>query len=66
MADSDPISDSTPNKRRKVEHAGGSKEWDSADDSGDELLEQYKTAATLPLAGLGLDGSQSQSQSQKR
>ncbi|KAK3109569.1 DNA-dependent ATPase fun30 [Teratosphaeriaceae sp. CCFEE 6253] len=66
MADSDPISDSTPNKRRKVEHPGGSKEWDSADDSGDELLEQYETAATLPLAGLGLDGSQSQSQSQKR
>ncbi|KAK3675712.1 DNA-dependent ATPase fun30 [Recurvomyces mirabilis] len=50
MADSDPISDSTPNKRRRLN--GTAKPWDSENDSGDDLVgeEDYETLATMPLA----------------
>ena len=47
MADSDPISDYTPAKRRKITHP--LKEWDEADDSGDDLFEEHETIATLPV-----------------
>ncbi|KAK5009513.1 hypothetical protein LTR28_000659 [Elasticomyces elasticus] len=54
MADSDPITDSTP-KRRKT--AGGyqpvSLSYDSQDDSGDELFAEHNTVATLPLSNPG-------------
>lgn len=44
--DSDPISDSTPNKRRKLD-----KGWNSQDDSGDELTaDDFESSATLPLS----------------
>ena len=43
--DSDPISDSTPNKRRKLNN-----EWDSTDDSGEEFtVEDFELSATMPL-----------------
>ncbi|KAK5677684.1 DNA-dependent ATPase fun30 [Elasticomyces elasticus] len=59
MAESDPITDSTPRKRLKTSN-GGSKAWDSQDDSGDEFtVEDYETARTVPQQG-------SQTQSQKR
>jgi SWI/SNF-related matrix-associated actin-dependent regulator 1 of chromatin subfamily A len=49
MADSDPISDCTPAKRRKIDHPP--KTWNEADDSGDDLFEdQHETVATLPVA----------------
>ena len=45
MDDSDPISDSTPNKRRKLNN-----EWDSSEDSGEEFtVEDFEPSATLPL-----------------
>lgn len=47
MADSDPISDHTPAKRRKIDHP--SKVWDENDDSGDDLFEEHETVATLPV-----------------
>ncbi|KAK3719068.1 DNA-dependent ATPase fun30 [Vermiconidia calcicola] len=48
MADSDPISDSTPHKRRKLND--GSKGWDSQDDSGEDFIaEDFDTVATLPV-----------------
>ncbi|KAK3706299.1 DNA-dependent ATPase fun30 [Vermiconidia calcicola] len=48
MADSDPISDSTPYKRRKLND--GSKAWDSQDDSGEDFIaEDFDTVATLPV-----------------
>ena len=47
MADSDPISDYTPAKRRKINHTA--KAWDEADDSGDDLFEDHETIATLPV-----------------
>ena len=47
MADSDPISDYTPAKRRKINHTP--KAWDEADDSGDDLFEDHETIATLPV-----------------
>ncbi|GAB7334205.1 hypothetical protein MBLNU13_g06262t1 [Cladosporium sp. NU13] len=47
MADSDPISDYTPAKRRKINHTP--KTWDEADDSGDDLFEDHETIATLPI-----------------
>jgi len=47
MADSDPISDYTPVKRRKINHTP--KAWDEADDSGDDLFEEHETIATLPV-----------------
>lgn len=52
MADSDPISDSTPNKRRKLEYEeGNGKAWDSQEDSGEEFTaEDFETVATMPLA----------------
>ncbi|KAF2482590.1 SNF2 family N-terminal domain-containing protein [Neohortaea acidophila] len=47
MDQSDPISDSTPNKRRKLNDG---KAWDSQDDSGDDLSESdFNTVATLRL-----------------
>ncbi|KAK5172111.1 DNA-dependent ATPase fun30 [Saxophila tyrrhenica] len=47
MADSDPISDTTPNKRRKLNNV---KSFDSQEDSGDEFtVDDFETAATLPL-----------------
>lgn len=52
MADSDPISDSTPNKRRRLNNSSVNrgKAWDSGDDSGEELThEDFETAATIPL-----------------
>lgn len=50
MADSDPISEGTPNKRRKLE-----KPYDSDNDSGEDLVEEDfnpepATIATLPLS----------------
>lgn len=53
MVDSDPISESTPLKRRKLTHDG--KAWDSGNDSGDDLFsEDYQhTVPTQPIsAGL--------------
>lgn len=47
MADSDPISDYTPAKRRKIDHP--LKAWDEANDSGDDLFEEHETVATLPV-----------------
>jgi len=47
MADSDPISDYTPAKRRKIDHP--LKPWDEANDSGDDLFEEHETVATLPV-----------------
>lgn len=47
MADSDPISDYTPAKRRKFDHP--LKPWDEANDSGDDLFEEHETVATLPV-----------------
>ncbi|TKA83867.1 hypothetical protein B0A55_00142 [Friedmanniomyces simplex] len=48
MAVSDPISDTTPNKRRKLDYPA-SKAWDSQDDSGDDYTaEDLETTATLP------------------
>lgn len=48
MVDSDPISDHTPAKRRKLDHT--SKPWDEANDSGDDLFEEHETIATLPVS----------------
>ncbi|KAK5135368.1 hypothetical protein LTR08_005310 [Meristemomyces frigidus] len=49
MADSDPITDSTPNKRRKLDHEH-SRAWDSQEDSGEELTpDDFQQVATLPL-----------------
>ncbi|KAL1585727.1 hypothetical protein WHR41_05027 [Cladosporium halotolerans] len=45
MADSDPISDHTPAKRRKIDHS--SKPWTEDNDSGDDLFD-HDTIATLP------------------
>jgi hypothetical protein len=50
MADSDPISDYTPAKRRKITHP--LKEWDEADDSGDDLFEEHETAISTPWAAM--------------
>ncbi|KAI6876351.1 hypothetical protein KC355_g22630, partial [Hortaea werneckii] len=48
MAESDPISDFTPNKRRKTGDDG--KAWDSQNDSGEEFTpEDFETQPTLPL-----------------
>ncbi|KAM0724233.1 hypothetical protein Q7P37_000115 [Cladosporium fusiforme] len=46
MADSDPISDYTPAKRRKINHQ---KPWNEDDDSGDDLFQEHETVATLPV-----------------
>ncbi|GAB1736529.1 hypothetical protein NU219Hw_g7676t1 [Hortaea werneckii] len=49
MAESDPISDFTPNKRRKTGDENG-KAWDSQNDSGEEFTpEDFETQPTLPL-----------------
>jgi SWI/SNF-related matrix-associated actin-dependent regulator 1 of chromatin subfamily A len=50
MADSDPISDYTPAKRRKIDHS--LKAWDENNDSGDDLFEEHDTIATLPVTAL--------------
>lgn len=48
MADSDPISEGTPNKRRKLNNG---KQYDSQNDSGEEFtVEDFHTAATMPLS----------------
>ena len=41
----------TPVKRRRTEtgHVAGSQAYDSQDDSGDNLFDEYETVATLPL-----------------
>lgn len=44
MVDSDPISDYTPAKRRKINHLDP---WD--EDSGDDLFAEHETVATLPV-----------------
>ncbi|KAK1807643.1 DNA-dependent ATPase fun30 [Friedmanniomyces endolithicus] len=48
MAESDPISDTTPNKRRRLDNSG-SKTYDSQDDSGEEYTaEDLEGTSTLP------------------
>nr|OQO25792.1 hypothetical protein B0A51_06964 [Rachicladosporium sp. CCFEE 5018] len=47
MADSDPISEATPTKRRKLNSQG--REWNEEDDSGDDLFEEEATIATIPV-----------------
>lgn len=50
MASSDPISDTTPNKRRKLDNGG----WDSEDDSGDDFtVDDFDTVATIPVQNRG-------------
>lgn len=51
MADSDPISDFTPNKRRKTGNGESQdKQWDSQDDSGDDWTPEYfETQPTMAL-----------------
>ncbi|KAK4550385.1 hypothetical protein LTR36_003352 [Oleoguttula mirabilis] len=51
MADSDPISDSTPNKRRKLQPEGSNaRAWNSQEDTGDGFtVEDFETAPTMPL-----------------
>lgn len=51
MADSDPISDYTPAKRRKIDHTHTQKAWNEEDDSGDDLFSEHDTVATLPVSG---------------
>ena len=49
MSDTDPISDSTPNKRRRLSQDAG-KGWDSQNDSGEEFTaEDFETVATMPV-----------------
>ena len=52
MADSDPISDSTPNKRRKLDTgASNGRAYDSQEDSAEDwMAEDFETIATIPLA----------------
>jgi len=50
MADSDPISESTPKKKRKLDN-GSSIEWDSGDDNAEEFtVDDFHTIATLPIS----------------
>ena len=49
MADHDPITDSTSYKRRRIgDTEGSAKEWDSQDDSGDDLFHDFNTVDTVP------------------
>ncbi|KAF2719930.1 hypothetical protein K431DRAFT_103628 [Polychaeton citri CBS 116435] len=53
MVDSDPISESTPLKRRKLTHDG--KAWDSGNDSGDDLFsEDYQQTVPTQSISAGL------------
>lgn len=51
MADYDPISDTTPNKRRKTQHEGrAARAWDEHEDSNEEFtLDDFGTEPTMPL-----------------
>ncbi|KAK5124289.1 hypothetical protein LTR85_001992 [Meristemomyces frigidus] len=66
MADSDPISDSTPNKRRKLQHdqhGSNARAWNSEDDSGDEFTaEDFETVPTMPLPSSQKPSSQKRKQ----
>lgn len=76
MIDSDPISEGTPNKRRRIDYRNGQKivTWDSDNDDGDELFDNIdqmqETIPTQPLPQYKRPISQSsrpsQSQSQSR
>nr|POF16765.1 atp-dependent helicase fft2 [Quercus suber] len=52
MADSDPISEGTSHKRRRLNNGSQARTYDSQDDSGDELVEDDFTSATVATVPL--------------
>nr|POF25996.1 atp-dependent helicase fft2 [Quercus suber] len=60
MADSDPISEGASHKRRRLNNGSQVKAYDSQDDSGDELVEDDFTPATVATVPLPTQGKRLQ------